>query len=201
MTRADVDDADLAALADCARGSETALADLHGRYAAACFGLALSILRDRDYAQDVVQEAYLNLWRLADRFDSRQSSVRSWLLMLTRSRAIDRVRHEERRTTTPLPAGHDRADEGPGPEAQAIVAGLVSEVREALGQLSPPKREALVLAYWGGYTQREIAVLTDTALGTVKTRMMRALIDLRPLLEPGREAPRVVSSHGQPGTR
>lgn len=197
MARAAAHDADLDALAACADGKETGLAELYGRHAASCFGLALSILRDRDYAQDAVQEAYISLWRQPERFDSRQSSVRSWLLLMTRSRAIDRVRHEERRKAFVLPVDHDIEDERPGPEGEAVAASIATEVRAALRTLSPVKQEALVLAYWGGYTQREIAELTHTALGTVKSRMMSAMIDLRQALdtrELERDGSRLVSA-------
>lgn len=183
MNRAESDVADRAALTSCANGDEAALDELFWRHSAACFGLALSILRDRDYAEDAVQEAYLDLWRTATRFDSRQSSVRSWLLLMTRSRAIDRVRHEERRKTAALPVGHDAEDDAPGPEAQALLASVADELREAMMVLSSAKREVLVLAYWGGYTQREIADITRAALGTVKTRTMHALLDVRSVLE------------------
>lgn len=175
--------ADAAAVAACADGDPQALEDLYARHAPACLALARSILRDRDYAEDAVQEAYLDVWRHAARFDSRRSSVRSWLLLVTRSKAIDRVRHEDRRRAAALPEGHDCADERRGPEAHAVVAVLATEIRAVLSGLPAAKREALVLAYWGGYTQREIAGLTGAPLGTVKSRMLHAMLDLRSALD------------------
>lgn len=176
-------DADAAAVAACADGDGTALEQLYDRYAAACLRHARAVLIDPHHAEDAVQEAYLELWRNAARFDAGRCSVRGWLLMLTHRRAVDRVRSEQRRQTCLLAAEHDVADERRGPAEQAVVALAGDHARQALATLSPAKREVLVLAYWGGYTQREIAALTSTPIGTVKTRMRSALLDLGTHLE------------------
>lgn len=170
--------ADAEAVSRCAVGDERALEGLYARHGRVCLGLARQILVDGHYAEDAVQEAFLDLWRNAATFDGTRSSTRAWLIMLTRSRAIDRVRYEQRRNTSELGEGHDRADDRPGPDAQAITAALGRQTVAALAVLTPVQREALVLAYWGGYTQREIAVRTGTALGTVKTRTRSALASL-----------------------
>ena len=169
---------DAAALSQCTAGSEQALEQLYAEHGAACLSLARSILVDPDYAQDAVQEAFLHLWRHADRFDARRSTARAWLLMLTRCRAVDRVRVEERRKTLALAPHDDRPDSGPGPYQQAVTSLLGSQAVGALATLSQGKREAVVLAYWGGYTQREIAAMTSTPLRTVKTRTRDALREL-----------------------
>lgn len=168
-------DADADAVARCAAGDEQALEALYARHGGTCLAFARQILIDPDYAEDAVQEVFLHLWRNAGAFDGSRSSVRTWLVMLTRSRAIDRVRYEQRRTASALGEDHDRADERPGPEVQAITRALGRQTVAALAVLPAAKREALVLAYWGGYTQREIAAMTDTPLGTIKTRTRDAL--------------------------
>lgn len=170
--------ADTACVAACAGGDGAALEALYERYAASCLRHARSILVDQHHAEDAVQEAYLELWRHAGRFDPRRSSVRSWLLMLTHRRAVDRVRVEQRRQTCLLTPELDPVDDGLGPGEQALVALAGEQARQALERLTPRKRQAIVLAYWGGYTQREIAALTRTPIGTVKTRLRSALQDL-----------------------
>jgi len=149
---------------------------LHGR---SCYGLALSVLRDAHHAEDAVQEAFVDLWRSRACFDARRSSVRSWLLMLTHRRAVDRVRTEQRRRTSALGPEHDFPDDRSGPDAQVITKLLAEQAQAALATLPAAQREALVLAYWGGYTQREIASLTGTPIGTVKSRMHAGMRHLR----------------------
>ncbi len=178
----DIDDA--TAVAGCAAGHAEALEVLYSRYAPSCLKLARSVLIDFHLSEDVVQEAFFDLWRNADRFDGERLSVRAWLLMLTHRRAVDRVRREQRHQTLALVPGHDRADRRPGPDAQALISVLGQQAREALLTLAPVKREAVLLAYWGGYSQSEIAGLTSTPLGTVKSRMHSALRDLNALMRP-----------------
>ena len=166
------------AIAQCAAGDALALERLYAENSSACLSLARSILIDPQYAQDAVQEAFLHLWRHADQFDPARSTPRAWLLMLTRCRAVDRVRAEERRKTLTLTPADDRPDAAPGPSEQAVTALLATHAVGVIATLSPAKQEAVVLAYWGGYTQREIAQLTGTPLGTVKTRTRDALREL-----------------------
>lgn len=188
MTRTDPKqlNPDADAVTRCASGDQNALEGLYARHGGACLALARQILVDSHYAEDAVQEAFLHLWRNAATFDSTRSSPRAWLILLTRSRAIDRVRYEQRRTTLTLDstAGHDRPDDTPGPDAQAITAALGRETVAALAVLTAVQREAVVLAYWGGYTQREISAMTGTPLGTVKTRTRDALTALSRHLGP-----------------
>lgn len=169
---------DAVAVAECATGNGAALERLYAQHGAACLSLARSILLDQHYAQDAVQEAYLHLWRHAGSFDASRSTARAYLLMLTRSRAIDRVRSEERRKTLAFSRSHDRPDATPEPSQQAVTALLAAHAVGVIATLSQGKREAVVLAYWGGYTQREIAAITGTPLGTIKTRTRDALREL-----------------------
>ena len=149
------------------------------------------VLRDAHYAEDAVQEAFFDLWRSRARFDAGLSSVRSWLLMLTYRRAVDRVRSKQRRRTSELGPENDFPDDRSGPDAQVITALLAGHAQAALATLPPTQREALVLAYWGGYTQREIASLTKTPFGTVKSRMHAGMRELRT------QPPLVPSSEGR----
>lgn len=182
MTRSDRDARDAASIADCAAGDPTGLDDLYGRHGGACLALARQILGDAHYAEDTVQEVFLYLWRNASAFDGSRSSATAWLTMLTHHRAVDRVRYEQRRAASELGEKDDHPDDRPDPEVLAITALLGERAVNALALLTANKREALVLAYWGGYTQREIAVMTSTPLGTVKTRMRDALVQLHRFL-------------------
>ena len=160
-----------------------ALFKSHG---ASCYGLARSILRDTELAQDAVQEAFFEHWRNRT-FDATRSTHRTWLLMLTHRKAIDRVRHEQRRSHLPMDAAVDPASTGRGPEELAVASHMAPQVRAALNTLPRVQQEALALAYWGGYKQREIAAITQTPIGTVKTRMRNGMIALREALRDERD--------------
>jgi RNA polymerase sigma factor (sigma-70 family) len=168
---------DEAVLALIARSDEQALAELYRRFGRLAYGLAFRILRDDALAQDAVQEAFLGIWRAAERFMAERAKPSTWLLTLVHRRAVDLVRREERRRTEPLqleaePVGAEAADE----------AELVSRrqtIREALRQLPPEQREAIELAYYGGYTQSELADRLGQPLGTIKSRMFTGLARLR----------------------
>ncbi len=134
-----------------------------------------------------MQEAYLDLWRVAGRFHSQRSSVRAFLLMLTHRRAVDRVRSEQKRQASPLGPEHDRADDEAGPEACALLALLSEETRDALAVLRPAAREAIVLAYWGA-TRSGRSPVTGVPIGTVKSRMNAGMRELRAAL-PGEVSP------------
>jgi len=167
-----------------------ALEVLYDRYGKAAYSLARRILTDEVLAQDVVQEVFLSLWRDAHRFDAGRGTLATYLLSMTHHRAVDVVRREEnlRRRRTSDEALEFRPDPAPGVEAQAEAAERRVEVRAALAQLPPAQREALALAYFGGYTQREVATLVGVPLGTVKTRMAAGMRKLKEALrEAGRE--------------
>jgi RNA polymerase sigma factor (sigma-70 family) len=168
-----------------------ALEALYDRYGRAAYSLARRILTDGTLAQDVVQEVFLSLWRDARRFDAGRGTVATYLLSMTHHRAVDAVRREENlrrwRTTDealelePDPKANSVEDEVESAERRA-------EVRAALAVLPPAQREALLLAYFGGYTQREVAALVGVPLGTVKTRMAAGMRKLKEALQDaGRE--------------
>jgi RNA polymerase sigma-70 factor, ECF subfamily len=167
-----------------------ALEALYDRYGRAAYSLARRILTEETLAQDVVQEVFLSLWRDARRFDAGRGTVATYLLSMTHHRAVDVVRREEnlRRWRT--------SDEGlelaPDPKArvedEVEASERRAEVRAALKDLSDPQRQALLLAYFGGYTQREVAALVGVPLGTVKTRMAAGMRKMKEALsDAGRE--------------
>lgn len=175
------DAADTILLDRIERGDSDALGSLYDRYAARMLGLTTRILGERDEAEDVLQEVFLQVWRSPRRFDPSRGTVLTWLLVLARSRAIDRLRGLRRRgrgrevsiDETPL------ASESTDLERSVETAQQGAVVRRALGDLPPEQRRALELAYFGGYTQSEIADLTGAPLGTVKTRLRQGMMKLR----------------------
>jgi RNA polymerase sigma factor (sigma-70 family) len=167
-----------------------ALEVLYDRYGKVAYSLARRILTDEVLAQDVVQEVFLSLWRDARRFDAGRGTLATYLLSMTHHRAVDVVRREEnlRRRRTSDEVLEFQPDPNPGVEAEAEAGERRAEVRAALAQLPPAQREALALAYFGGYTQREVAALVGVPLGTVKTRMAAGMRKLKEALrEAGHE--------------
>jgi RNA polymerase sigma-70 factor, ECF subfamily len=184
----DLRDGELVQLA--AEKDAGALEALYDRYGRAAYSLARRILTEETLAQDVVQEVFLSLWRDAGRFDAGRGTVATYLLSMTHHRAVDFVRREKnlRRWKT----SDEGLELGPDPkvnvEDEVESAERRAEVRAALAVLPPAQREALLLAYFGGYTQREVAVLVGVPLGTVKTRMAAGMRKLKEALDDaGRE--------------
>ena len=185
---------DRALVARIERRDADALARLYDRYAARVNGLAGRILGDTGEAEEVVQEVFLYVWRAASSFDATRGSVLAWLLVATRSRAIDKLRSrrpggkERLRPLDEVPEAASRENVEEGAEAREWSA----LCRSALGELPDDQRRALELAYFEGLTQQEIAARTKTPLGTVKTRMRLGLMKLRervrPYLPEGRDA-------------
>jgi RNA polymerase sigma-70 factor (ECF subfamily) len=178
---------DEALVALAARSEQSALAELYDRYGRSAYGLALRILRDEALAEDAVQDAFLTLWRTAARFVPERGKASTWILTLVHRRAVDLVRREERRRTETLeqalePKGGAAVDE------EAWLRLQRERVQAALKRLPDQQREALELAYYGGFTQSELAERLGQPLGTVKSRMFLGLARLRELLgDPGLE--------------
>jgi RNA polymerase sigma-70 factor (ECF subfamily) len=157
-----------------------AAAELYDRHAAQLFALARRIVRNEADAEDVVQDVFSQAWRTATSYDASRGSVLGWLLMMTRARAIDRLRARQARpdmTATPLPDAIAAA--GQTAQDRLLVADQGAVVRAALLSLPPQQRTPLELAYYEGLTQAEIAVRLNEPLGTIKTRMRTALAHLR----------------------
>jgi RNA polymerase sigma-70 factor (ECF subfamily) len=172
---------DVALLHAIAARDDEALASLYDRYRLILFGLLLRILNSREEAEDVLQEVFLQIWRRARDFDEERGQPFTWMITLARSRAIDRLRVLAARQRLAASAAHeteevsDAAADAVGSEWREIVAG-------ALAQIPDEQRRALMLAYFEGLTQSEIAARLDAPLGTVKTRMRSGMIKLRELL-------------------
>ena len=181
MTRAFAHLSDEALVALVARSDEQALAELYDRFGRVAYGLALRVLRDQALAEDAVQEAFLTAWRTADRFMPERSKASTWLLTLVHRRAVDLVRREERRRAEPIEAAGDRADESMLDDAVWLRYER-GRVQEALRRLPDQQREALELAYYGGFTQSELAERLGQPVGTIKSRMFGGLARLREVL-------------------
>jgi RNA polymerase sigma factor (sigma-70 family) len=182
---------DRALVARVTEGDGEALEALYRRYGRPCFGLARRILADEQFAQDVVQEVFLTVWRDASRFDASRGGFSTWLLSMTHHKAVDAVRREEnlRKRRTTADVLEERVSEAPKVDDQVWSTLRRERVRTVLKTLPEPQREALTLAYFGGYTQREIAGLTSTPLGTVKTRMLAGMRRMRVDLDGMSSAP------------
>lgn len=177
---------DREAIRAVSRGSGDAVADLYDRYGATVYGLALRVLGQPDLAEEVVQDVFAQVWRESGRYDGTRSTVAGWIVMLTRTRAIDRLRARKARpdlsaavdTTEALPlASADRT-----PETTTIAAEDTRMVRGALASLPDQFRSLIELAYYEGLTHTEIAARTGIPLGTVKTRLRNAMGTLRSAL-------------------
>ena len=187
----DLDDAALAGL--LAAKDPDALAVLYQRHGTACYRLARHVTASDTLAEDAVQEAFLGLWRSPDAYVPGRGSLRSWLLGLTHHKAVDFVRREtaqQRRQTAW--AAQRVFDPPPGEDpAAASIDGMRAEsVRAAVADLPEAQRQTVALAYFGGYTQREIAELTGVPLGTVKTRTFAAMRRLQSRLAALSDLPR-----------
>jgi RNA polymerase sigma factor (sigma-70 family) len=169
-----------------ARSQQAALAELYDRYGRPAYGLALRILRDEALAEDAVQEAFLGVWRGAARFLPERGQASAWILTLVHRRAVDLVRREERRRADTLE--HAPEPGGGDVDEEAWLRLQRERVQAALRQLPDQQREAIELAYYGGFTQSELAERLGQPLGTIKSRMFMGLARLRELLgDPGME--------------
>ncbi|WP_238598372.1 RNA polymerase sigma factor [Saccharothrix sp. ALI-22-I] len=167
-------------------GDRAAFGALYDRYARPAYSLARRICVDPDLAEDVVQEAFLALWRNPAGYDRSRGGFGTWLMTVVHHRAVDAVRREntQRRRNVPLTAEVSERDVPPAEGADhAALTGVVgAEVREALDRLPADQRQVIALAYLGGYTQIEVAALTGIPLGTVKSRTFAAIRRLRTAL-------------------
>jgi RNA polymerase sigma factor (sigma-70 family) len=172
---------DEAVIALIARSDEQALAELYDRFGRVAYGLARRILRDAALAEDAVQEAFLTAWRRADTFMPERAKASTWLLTLVHRRAVDLVRREDRRRAEPIEAAGDRPGDGPADDLVWLRYER-ERVQAALRRLPDQQREALELAYYGGFTQSELAERLGQPIGTIKSRMFSGLGRLHDLL-------------------
>lgn len=163
----------------------SALDELYGRFGRPAYSLARRVCVDETLAEDVVQEVFLVVWRDPERFDARRGGVASWLMTLVHHRSVDAVRREvtrRRRVGAPFDGAETSLPSDPGADHAALGAVEAGKVRDALAQLPEDQRQALALAYFGGYTQREVASLVDVPVGTVKSRMFAGVRKMRDIL-------------------
>lgn len=173
---------DLEVLHAIAGGDEQALSTLYDRYRLILFGLILRILHSQQEAEDVLQEVFLQVWRRASDFDETRGRPFTWLVTLARSRAIDRLRSLGSRERTAQEAARNVPDSISDAADDAFKSEQGEIVRNALRELPDEQRRTLLLAYFEGLTQSEIAERLNTPLGTVKTRMRSGMIKLREIL-------------------
>jgi RNA polymerase sigma factor (sigma-70 family) len=175
---------DEALVALVARGDQDALAELYDRVGRIAYGIAVRVLRDDKLAEDAVQEGFLAVWRSAAGFRAERAKASTWILTLVHRRAVDLVRREERRRTEPLAEETVAAAATSEPTDEAAWLRFERErVQRALALLPDVQREALELAYYGGYSQSELAERLGVPLGTIKSRMFSGLARLRELLD------------------
>ena len=166
-----------------AAGDERAFAELYDLTSARVYGMVLRVVRDAAQAAEVTQDIYLEVWRQSARFDAAKGSVLPWLLMIAHRRAVDRVRSAQSsvvRDDKYAVVNAERPYDSVSEQAQANIE--AQRVRKVLADLTGPQREAVSLAYFGGYTHSEVAELLHIPLGTVKTRIRDGLIRMRDAL-------------------
>jgi len=187
---------DSALVALAASGDERALGDLYDRYGGMAYSLACAIVSEHADAEEVVADAFAQIWRSASGFDSARGSVAAWVATITRTRALDLVRSRKRRARV-LEEAAVVTDEGEtlvlAPTVEAADRGAEQSetsaiVRRSLDELPAAQRRVIELAYFGGFSQSEIAAQLSEPLGTVKTRMRTAMEKLRQALRPVIEA-------------
>ncbi|WP_306370414.1 sigma-70 family RNA polymerase sigma factor [Nocardiopsis sp. CC223A] len=166
-----------------ARGDEAAFGEVYDRVAPSVYGLVRRVLRDPAQSEEVTQEVMVEVWRTACRYDPRRGTPRAWLMTLAHRRAVDRVRSEQVGADREARAAAAEVDRPYDEVAEEVTDRLERErVRRCLDTLTELQRQSVRLAYYGGYTYREVSRLLSTPLGTIKTRMRDGLIRLRDCL-------------------
>lgn len=167
-------------------GDEAAFEQLYDQFAGRVFGLSRRIVRNPSQAEEVAQEVFLEIWRRASRFDAARGSATSWIMTLTHARSVDRVRSVQASADRELKVAYASHEV----EVDTVVEAVESKferraVQKCLGALTEVQRESITLAYYSGYTYREVAELLSTPLPTIKTRLRDGMIRLRDCLGAG----------------
>ncbi|WP_328323028.1 sigma-70 family RNA polymerase sigma factor [Kribbella sp. NBC_00382] len=170
-------------MARVARGDTDAFAELYDLMAPRVYGLIRRVLRNPAQSEEVTQEVMVEIWRTATRYDADRGSLTSWVLTMAHRRAIDRVRSEQSSTDREQAVAAASSTTEYDEVAEAVTTNLeVEQVRHCLSSLTELQRESVTLAYYGGYSYREVAELLDAKLATIKARMRDGLIRLRDCL-------------------
>ena len=163
-----------------AAGDRAAFADLYDLLSARVFGLVLRVLVNRSQSEEVLQEVFLEVWKSAARFAPTRSQGRTWIFAIAHSRAVDRVRASQASAARDLRVGLRDLGREHDSVAEQVELGIAArEIATALAALPEAQRETIILSYYGGYSQSEIAALVGSPLGTIKTRMRDGLTRLR----------------------
>ena len=173
------DAGDAALVVAIGRWQEDALAEVYRRHGGAAFALARRLLNDRQLAEEVLQEIFLRLWNAPERFDPERGSLRSYLLAQTHGRAVDLLRSETSRRRREEREARESPDFGDDIERQVIDLTVSEKVKEVVAGLPADERKAIELAYFGGHTYRQVAVMLEAPEGTVKSRIRSGLRRLR----------------------
>jgi RNA polymerase sigma-70 factor (ECF subfamily) len=179
----DVDDlraaSDAALVVAIGRWREEALAEAYRRHAGAAYALARRLLNDNQMAEEILQEVFLRLWNTPERFDPARGSLRAYLLAQTHGRAVDLLRSETARRRREEREAREAPAFGDDIERQVIDLTVSEKVKEVVAGLPSDERQAIELAYFGGHTYRQVAVMLETPEGTVKSRIRSGLRRLR----------------------
>jgi len=173
------DASDAALVVAIGRWREDALAEVYRRHAGASYALARRLLNDKELAEEVLQEVFLRLWNTPERFDSERGSLRAYLLAQTHGRAVDLLRSETARRRREEREAREAPEFGDDIERQVIDLTVSEKVKEVVAGLPTDERQAIELAYFGGHTYRQVAVMLETPEGTVKSRIRSGLRRLR----------------------
>ncbi len=173
------DASDAALVVAIGRWRQEALAEAYRRHAGATFALARRLLNDRELAEEVLQEVFIRLWNQPERFDPERGSLRSYLLAQVHGRSVDLLRSESSRRRREEREARETAEHGVDIEREVLDLTLAEQVKEVVAGLPTDERKAIELAYFGGHTYRQVAVMLDQPEGTVKSRIRSGLRRLR----------------------
>lgn len=162
------------------RGDRTAFATLYDAVSSRVLGLVIRLLRDRSQSEEVTQEVLLEIWQNAGRFEAERGSAMSWIFTIAHRRAVDRIRSAQKSHERDLKIGIREMGREFDSVTESVEIRIENErVKRAMGRLTPLQREAVVLAYYGGYTHSEMSQMLRIPIGTVKTRLRDGMIRLR----------------------
>jgi RNA polymerase sigma-70 factor (ECF subfamily) len=167
-------------LRDVAQGNRAAFAEMYDRISSRVMGLVTRLLRDRAQSEEVTQEVFLEIWQQASKFDSNRGSGMAWVLTMAHRRAIDRIRASQKSHERDLRIGIRDMERDFDQVSESVEIRVENErVKHAMSRLTQLQREAVILAYYGGYSHSEMAEILGIPLGTVKTRLRDGMIRLR----------------------